>query len=87
MSQLETMILHLDEFEAMRLCDLENLDQFSAGEKMGVSRGTIQRLLEKGRKKLIQSIIERKAVLIEENDFCTSKSPSCCTLNCVKIEE
>ena len=34
----------LDELEAMRLVDLEHLEQGEASEKMGVSRGTVQRL-------------------------------------------
>ena len=44
MAQLETIRLELSELEAMRLCDLEGLDQSAAGERMGVSRGTVQRL-------------------------------------------
>ena len=31
MSQLDTLRLEVDELEAMRLCDLEGLDQESAG--------------------------------------------------------
>ena len=64
MAALGQETLALDEFEALRLCDFEGMDQVAAGLQMGVSRGTIQRLLESGRRKLILAIVERKAIRI-----------------------
>lgn len=64
-SKLEKVIIYDDELEAMRLCDVEGLTQEQAGEKMGISRGTVQRLLESGRRKLITAIIDKKAVLFQ----------------------
>ena len=64
-SDLQETVIGLDEFEAMRLCDLEELDQITAGEKMGVSRGTIQRLLTNGRKKLIAGLINSSVIRIQ----------------------
>lgn len=72
--QLTCTSIELDEFEAMRLCDLDGKDQTEAGDQMGVSRGTIQRLLESGRKKLLQAVIDR-------NSFTIGKAPSCCEVN------
>jgi predicted DNA-binding protein (UPF0251 family) len=66
MSALETIRLELSELEAMRLCDQEQLDQESAGLRMGVSRGTIQRLLGSGRAKILAAILQNQALLIEE---------------------
>ncbi len=71
MRELECECIELDEFEAMRLCDVDGHEQSAAGEKMGVSRGTIQRLLESGRRKLIQGILNSKVIQI-------GKVPSCC---------
>ncbi len=70
MTELETERLELCELEAMRLCDLEQKEQAEAGESMGVSRGTIQRLLNEGRAKVVRALTESKALLIEkgEND-------------------
>jgi predicted DNA-binding protein (UPF0251 family) len=68
MTRLETVHLELGELEAMRLCDLERLDQDEAGERMGVSRGTVQRLLKSGRAKILESIVSTKALLIEKGD-------------------
>ena len=66
MSQLESVRLELSELEAMRLCDLDGFDQQEAGTRMGVSRGTIQRLLKEGRSKLLRAILESQALIIEK---------------------
>lgn len=65
LSELRTVRLGLDELEAMRLCDLEGLDQSQAGVHMAVSRGTVQRLLARGRKKLVEALIANEAVVVE----------------------
>ena len=62
MSQLEVVDLGLDELEAMRLCDFEGKEQEEAATAMGISRGTVQRLLESGRKKLLDSVVHGKAL-------------------------
>lgn len=51
LQKLRQIILHRDELEALRLCDKEGLIQEQAGKRMGVSRGTVQRLLTAARKK------------------------------------
>ena len=61
---LEVIILEHDELEALFLCDGEDLSQERAGEKMGVSRGTVQRLLTQGRKKVIGALVGQKALAI-----------------------
>jgi len=64
MHELEVIELRLDELEAIRLCDVEGLDQAGAGERMGVSRGTVQRLLKSGREKLARAVVESSALRI-----------------------
>lgn len=71
----ETSIL-LDEFEAMRLCDLEGLDQTAAGDKMGVSRGTVQRLLVGGRQKLIAALMNNEVIHIQNSSNQISEEES-----------
>lgn len=68
MSELETFPLGIDELEALRLCDLEGMDQEAAGARMGVSRGTVQRLLKKGREKMVRAIVESGALTIGEHE-------------------
>jgi predicted DNA-binding protein (UPF0251 family) len=66
MPELEIIRLDLAELEAMRLCDLEGNEQEEAGVKMGVSRGTVQRLLKAGRSKVIEALVTSAALIIQE---------------------
>lgn len=59
--------IELDEFEAMRLCDIDGLSQIDAAEAMAVSRATIQRLLISGRKKLLSAILNHHAFHIDNS--------------------
>jgi hypothetical protein len=52
------------EIEALRLVDLEGLSQEEAGERMGVSRGTIWRLVQSARKKTVQALTEGRPLQI-----------------------
>jgi len=62
----ETVLLSIAEYEALRLVDLEGLNQDETGNLMNISRGTIWRLLDSGRRKLIQVIAEGKKLEIEK---------------------
>jgi len=62
LSQMEIIELGLDELEAMRLCDHDGKQQEEAADAMGVSRGTIQRLLESGRRKTLEALVNGKAL-------------------------
>ncbi len=66
---MESVDVNLDEFEAMRLCDLDGKSQIEASEVMGVSRGTIQRLLNSGRKKVIDALLNSKALNIKDSYY------------------
>ncbi len=65
MKQLARVPLGLDELEAMRLCDIEGLEQQAAGDRMGISRGTVQRLLQSGRRKVVGALVDSSALVIE----------------------
>jgi len=54
---LEVRELHCDEIEAIRRVDLEGLSQIEASRKMKISRATVQRLLESGRKTIIETLV------------------------------
>jgi uncharacterized protein len=66
LSELDKIILYIDELEAFKLCDYDGLTQNEAGSKMGVSRGTVQRLLSSARGKIAAALSECKAILLEE---------------------
>lgn len=58
--------MELAELEALRLCDLEGLDQEAAGQRMKISRGTVQRMLKNGRRKVVEALVTSSALIIEE---------------------
>ena len=61
--------LSLEEIEAIRLKDLEGLDQEECGQRMRVSRPTFHRILESARRKLADALINGKAIRIEGGNF------------------
>lgn len=76
LKDLDRIILHHDEMEAMFLCDSENLTQEEAGKRMGISRGTVQRLLTQARKIIIEAIVLGKALSIESGQEKQGNEPS-----------
>lgn len=65
---LTKVLLPLDELEALRLCDGEGLSQAEAGQEMNISRGTVQRLVKSGRKKIIDALVKGSALVIGDHD-------------------
>lgn len=60
------------EAEALRLVDLEGLSQIEAGLRMGISRGTVWRLLQSARRKVAKALIDgRPLVVSNETDQAT----------------
>lgn len=68
LADLTQIELHRDELEAMRLCDADGLTQEEAGLRMGVSRGTIQRILTVARKKTATSLSRGYAILFVDDE-------------------
>lgn len=66
MRDLEKIIFYKDELETLKLCDMDGLTQEQAGMKMGISRGTVQRILSRARKKVATALSECKALVMEE---------------------
>ena len=58
------IVLNPDELEALRLVYYLGLTQDEAAKNMGISRGTLWRLLNSGRKKVISALVEGKPLLI-----------------------
>jgi predicted DNA-binding protein (UPF0251 family) len=52
------------ELEVLRLLDIENLSQEEAGDRMGVSRGTVWRLQKSARRKMALALTEGRRVEI-----------------------
>lgn len=64
-SSLEEVVLSIDEFEAIRLADLEGLYHEQAAESMSVSRQTFGRIVEAARGKIARVLVEGLALRIE----------------------
>jgi len=64
LSTLEEEELFHDELEALKLHDVDGLDQIEAAKKMNVSQPTFGRILDKAYKKIATAIIKGKAIKI-----------------------
>lgn len=63
---LDEETLMPDEFEALNLYSIKNLDQKSAARTMGISQPTFARILQRAYKKIAQAIVQGKAIKIEK---------------------
>ncbi len=64
-TNLKTITLSLDEFEAVRLADYSGLDHAEAARMMEISRSTFTRLIEKARRKVAEFIIDGAELKID----------------------
>lgn len=67
--ELEEVVLTVDEFESIRLKDLEGLEQEEAAKKMNISQPTFFRLLDSARKKIADAIVNGKAIKIKGGSY------------------
>ena len=72
--ELEEIVLTVDEFEAVRLKDLEEHDQEKCAKKMNISQPTFHRLVLNARKKIAGAIVNGKAIKIEGGNYRFSRS-------------
>jgi len=76
--------LSIDEFEAIRLADLEGMDHEKAAESMNISRPTFSRLIEKARKKIAEFLLKGKHLKINGGNIHFKKNLFRCN-NCGEI--
>ncbi len=69
MMDLKEVVLSIDEFEALRLKDMEKLEQHSCAEKMGVAQSTFQRIITMARQKVVTCLVEGNALRIEGGEY------------------
>lgn len=63
--RLEGVTMTLDEYEAVRLADLQGLYQEDAARRMGVSRQTFGRIVESAHRKIADALVNAKALEIK----------------------
>ena len=71
-------VLLVEELEAIRLKDLEGLEQEECAEKMQVSRPTFQRILLSAREKVADSLINGKVIYIDGGNYTLNICPVRC---------
>jgi len=69
LSSLEEVVLGLDELEALRLSDLDNLSQNESAEKMQIHQSTFQRTLSRAREKITDALVNGKAIKLHGGDI------------------
>lgn len=69
MAELEEVRLLVEEAEAIRLKDLEGLEQEDCAAKMSISRSTFSRVLDTARQKVADALLNGKAIRIEGGNF------------------
>jgi len=62
--ELEEVILLPDELEALKLYEIDSLEQTEAAEKMKISQPTFARILNSAHKKIAKALIKGKAIRI-----------------------
>lgn len=78
MTELDEVVMTLDEFEAVRLADLGQLYHERAAEQMAVSRPTFSRIIESAHAKIADAIVHGKALRIEGGPVQVDRGPRRC---------
>ena len=81
------VVMTLDEYETIRLIDLEGLTQAECAQQMNVARTTVQAIYNTARFKLAQCLVQEQNLLIQGGDYvlceeshtqCGGSCPGCC---------
>lgn len=85
----EMVELTLDEFEVIRLVDLENQTHEQCAKQMEISRTTVTEIYESARKKIADCLVNGKRLVIVGGNyrFCDGNSSWCYKKNCEKKNE
>lgn len=65
----EITIMTVEEYETIRLIDLDGLTQEECSERMDVARTTVQRIYNDARKKVADSLVNGKVLKIQGGDY------------------
>jgi predicted DNA-binding protein (UPF0251 family) len=89
----ESVFLHFEEYEAIKLCDYEMLNHHQAAVMMVVSRPTLTRIYARARQKIAEALVMGKQIIIEggkvyfDSEWLACKSCGCFFNNPEKQQE
>jgi len=69
---LEIVNLSIEELETIRLCDLLHVEQNEAADMMGISRKTFWNDLQRARQKVVDALVNGKAIEISGGEYVNS---------------
>lgn len=78
-TRAETVSMSVEEYEVIRLMDLEGLSQEESAQRMEVARSTVQRIYDEARRKIADSIVNGKRLKIHGGNYrlCEESNPPC----------
>lgn len=80
----EYVVMTVDEYEAVRLIDLEEMKQERCSEQMNIARTTVQGIYDTARKKIADAIVNGKTLIIEGGEYmlCDGRGGHCGGMVC-----
>ncbi len=80
------IVLAVEEYEAIRLIDLEELTQEECASQMKIARTTVQGIYSQARKKVADALVNGKVLHIEGGDYqiCNGDDAFCSTERCCR---
>ena len=89
--QVEEVTLKIEELEAMRLKDIEGLNQEECAESMEISRQTFQNIIDSARRKVAEALTQGNAIHISGGNYtfglCQFKCLTCGQVYSMNYEE
>jgi predicted DNA-binding protein (UPF0251 family) len=74
LTELQEVCLRVEELEALRLKDLEGLEQEPTAAKMGISQPTLHRVVLSAHRKIADALVNGKALRIEGGAYVIKES-------------
>ena len=81
----QDVILSVDEYEVIRLVDLEKLSHEECAKNMDISRTTVTEIYESAREKIAECLVRGKELVISGGNYCLCQGglPHCMKKTCI----
>ena len=77
--ETDCVVLKLDEYEVLRLLDLEHFSQERCAQRMNIARTTVTRMYDTAREKIARALVDGKRLVIDGGNImvCERMKPEC----------